>query len=654
MVKAAAFMTLVRPMFLLLLALAGQAAGPLNTWHWRTPLPQGNSLRGAAGTTNLYVVVGEAGTILVSTNTLDWLVVNPPIATNLNAICFAANQFVIVGEGGTILTSANGTNWTRRTSPTTNHLYSAVYANGLFVAVGNAGTLITSPNGNSWTLRNSQLGNNAVFQDITFGNGRFVAIATVFAFDFLTTAIITSVNGTTWTQLAPSFPVLDTITFGNGQFLACGGQFGISNDGLEWSFYYLGSQISADELAFTDGRFVAVNSSRILYSTNATNWVVAGGATAGASLRALGFANGRGIAVGYTGQMLASTNVTNWIAASSGPVNHLESMTYGKGIFVGVGNGVLTSVDGRGWTQQTNTPYALEGVACGAGVFVAVGRGFLGETNMISYDAANWRRLHIPTTNDLYDIVFADGKFVAVGDRGTVCDSVDGTNWNTSFIATATYLRTIAFGNGRFVAGGIGGIYLSDDLQTWTRVASSNVNWYGMAYGNGMFVAAGVTQFGQVAPHVMRSFDGTNWEPSTESREFSDLAFGRGTFVGATGDGVVISTNGLDWLLQTNPPVQFAQVVAFGRETFVVSKYGGGILQSDEIFPLPQLAAPSYAPGQILFSVVSGGTGITYTVQSSSNLNEWADGAVFSAPQFPITITNQTSTPARFYRVVGR
>ncbi len=641
-------------MFLLLLALASQAAGPLNTWHWRTPLPQGNSLRGAAGTTNRYVAVGEAGTILVSTNTLDWVVVNPPIATNLNAICFAANQFVIVGDGGTILTSASGTNWTLRTSPTANDLYSVVYANGLFVAVGDAGALITSSSGNSWTLRNSQLGSNALIEDITFGNGRFVAIATVFTGDFFDTAIITSVNGTTWAQLPSSFPVLNTVTFGNGQFLAGGSQFAISNDGLAWSTYYLGSQITADDLAFTNGKFLAADSNRILYSTNATNWVAAGGATAASSLRALGFANGRGIAVGDIGQMLASTNVTNWIAASSGPVNHLEGMTCGRGIFVGVGVGILTSLDGRGWAKQTNAPTAfLQGVAYGADVFVAVGRGFLAATNLISSDAANWRRLYIPTTNDLYDIVFADGKFVAVGDRGTVCDSVDGTNWNTSFI-TASRLDTIAFGNGRFVAGGVGGIFLTDDLQTWTRVAGSNVNWYAMAYGHGMFVAAGVTQFGQVAPHVMRSFDGTNWEPSTESRAFSDLAFGRGTFVGATGDGVVISTNGLVWLIQTNPPIGLAQVVAFGRETFVVSKFGGGILQSDEIFPLPQLAAPRYVAGQTIFSVVSGGTGITYTVQTSGNLNQWTNLAAFSAQQFPITITNQTSTPAQFYRIIGQ
>ena len=45
-------------------------------------------------------------------------------------------MFVSVGQSGTILTSSDGTSWTERTSGTSNNLYGVTYGNGLFVTVG--------------------------------------------------------------------------------------------------------------------------------------------------------------------------------------------------------------------------------------------------------------------------------------------------------------------------------------------------------------------------------------------------------------------------------------------------------------------------------------------------------------------------------------
>jgi len=52
---------------------------------------------------------------------------------------------VAVGDWGTILTSSNGVNWTARTWGTGAWLYGVTYGNATFVAVGFDGTILTSP-----------------------------------------------------------------------------------------------------------------------------------------------------------------------------------------------------------------------------------------------------------------------------------------------------------------------------------------------------------------------------------------------------------------------------------------------------------------------------------------------------------------------------
>jgi len=47
-------------------------AAPLDVWHWRNPAPQGNTLKGIAHGNGRFVAVGEGGTVLISSNGVDW------------------------------------------------------------------------------------------------------------------------------------------------------------------------------------------------------------------------------------------------------------------------------------------------------------------------------------------------------------------------------------------------------------------------------------------------------------------------------------------------------------------------------------------------------------------------------------------------------
>jgi hypothetical protein len=131
---------------------------------------------------------------------------------------YNAGLFVLVGEYGTIIKSSNGINWsTVTTSPTDTDLDRITYGNGLYVAVGDGG-IFTSPNSITWTLRDR--GYIYGFSDIAYYNGRYVATS------FIDSKVFTSTNGTSWTNttidsLNNTFPNLPP--WGNA---VCGGSSG--------------------------------------------------------------------------------------------------------------------------------------------------------------------------------------------------------------------------------------------------------------------------------------------------------------------------------------------------------------------------------------------------------------------------------------------
>ena len=93
--------------------------------------------------TNNYVAVGDAGTVLRSTDGQNWTVIPPFTTKNLNAVVFGG-RFVAVGDDGSIFTSADGTAWEERTSNTTADLYGVVRQLSGYTAVGEAGTNVST------------------------------------------------------------------------------------------------------------------------------------------------------------------------------------------------------------------------------------------------------------------------------------------------------------------------------------------------------------------------------------------------------------------------------------------------------------------------------------------------------------------------------
>ncbi|MBT4661722.1 MAG: hypothetical protein HOC18_07460, partial [Candidatus Marinimicrobia bacterium] len=77
------------------------------------------------------------------------------ISGTLFGITYGNSTYVAVGDAGTILTSSDLATWTLRTSGTTKRLSGVTHSNNTFIAVGDSGTILTSSDGISWTSRTS-------------------------------------------------------------------------------------------------------------------------------------------------------------------------------------------------------------------------------------------------------------------------------------------------------------------------------------------------------------------------------------------------------------------------------------------------------------------------------------------------------------------
>ena len=182
------------------LALATNAlrADPLDDWALRNPFPTVYSLSGIAWGNDRFIAIGDAGTVLTSSNGVSWTQRKSITPNPIRAIAYGNGTFVAVGGEHTFMreyciiqTSIDGTSWTERSSGLSIPLYGVTYANGIFFGVGEGGALVTSPDGKTWSQRAT--GVSAGLTSVAFGDGTFVAVGEG-------GTVLSSTEGVTWTQ----------------------------------------------------------------------------------------------------------------------------------------------------------------------------------------------------------------------------------------------------------------------------------------------------------------------------------------------------------------------------------------------------------------------------------------------------------------------
>jgi len=250
------------------------------------------------------------------------------------------DMFVTVGDDGTILTSPDGVAWTLQDSGDTHHLFGVGYGNGTFVAVGTVGTILTSTDGASWTLRSS--GTGSYLYGAAYGNSRFVVVGA-------SGTIRTSAdNGATWVDpFWPYIPPYDnwlySIAYG-WEFAATGEYDGTpattelltSMDAVTWTQQNSGTTSHLFGIGYGNGTFVAVGDEGvILTSTDGVLWTtVRAPLTENEDLAAVAFGTVNSVdyfvAVGELGTILTSpaSDLVTWTYRASGTDYDLEAVAY--------------------------------------------------------------------------------------------------------------------------------------------------------------------------------------------------------------------------------------------------------------------------------------------------------------------------------------
>jgi hypothetical protein len=281
--------------------------------HW-TIVPSGttNTLRSVAYGNGMYVVTGDAGTILTSTNGTDWLPAASGITNALFEVCYATNTFVAVGSAGAILTSTNGALWSAQSVGAAYQLNAVTYSDFGFVAVGGPGAIFTSTNGTDWVIQSCATSNS--FDGIGAGLGKVY----IGAFEN-PLAYFWSTNGSTWFYLTNTPLGIQPQLFSGG--FACGngfvlgvmfrGQFTKSFDAVNWTLYR-SPFFYCFCLTFARAQFVGVGGNfsaggrTIGTSTNGIDWHMRYSAKNEGRLLGVIYGNHHFVAVGDGGSILIS------------------------------------------------------------------------------------------------------------------------------------------------------------------------------------------------------------------------------------------------------------------------------------------------------------------------------------------------------------
>lgn len=251
----------------LLLTLFNSPARAQSNWTLRES-GTGEWLTGATYGNGLWVVGGDAGTLLTSADGASWTVQTVPTSNGLRSVIYAGGQFVAVGQAGTVLTSADGVAWVLRNSGTTRFLSGIAHGAGTYVATGEAGTILTSPDGSNWSPVPSPIG--SFLQAVAAAeSGRFVAVGA-------SGNIVTSDDGSSWSAASSNTSnFLSAIAATAGQFFAVGqgGSIIVSADGQDWSAVNSGTAEWLNSITAGDVGLVAVGcGGTILSSSDGTDW----------------------------------------------------------------------------------------------------------------------------------------------------------------------------------------------------------------------------------------------------------------------------------------------------------------------------------------------------------------------------------------------
>jgi hypothetical protein len=215
-----------------------------------------------------FVAVASAGAgnrAAYSADGLSWTGVSAVTSAAWVDVAYGESRFVaIASDSTTVRVSLDGETWDNTgTLASTGHTALA-YGMGLFVAVksGSRAVNYSTTGTGLWTEEATALPSTAAWTEVTWGNGRFVAIA-----GGGSTAAAYSLDGITWTAATLPAGTWTHVAYGQGVFLAVSTTTAgaVSEDGVSWTSKTMGTASGGyASAAFGNpnrsGKFVAIGS----------------------------------------------------------------------------------------------------------------------------------------------------------------------------------------------------------------------------------------------------------------------------------------------------------------------------------------------------------------------------------------------------------
>lgn len=262
------------------------------------------------------------------------------------------------------------------------------------------------------------------------------------------------------------------------------------------------------------------------------------------------------------------------------------------------------------------------------------------RTNLGLEDSITLKNVEItlPYGNNWSDVVYGNGKFVAVAENSSVAVySTNGATWTETTMPISAQWKSIVYGNGKFVAVAYGtdvAAYSTDGI-TWTDTTMpSNTNWQTVAFGNGTFIAAAFSSY-----RAAYSTDGITWTETTlpSSVAWYCASFGNNTFVVVANNNnkVAYSTDGITWESADMPSSANWVDVTFGNGKFVAIASSNTMVaySADGI-----TWESGYMPVSTTWARVAFGNGVFVSITNNSTRTAYStDGAGWTAAEMTLS-----------------
>lgn len=458
----------------------------------------GDTLNAVASDGNQFVAVGF-NSIMRSGNGSNWTVISS--VDVFNDVIWTGSQFIVVGNNGKFLTSSDGENWTSASINTSFNLNSIAYDGSLYVIAASNGTVYTSANLKDWKAVSSGAPsfNNIkiVYSQLL---SRFVMVSKGFPMK-----VLSSTDGEDWSREI-QFPLSGTPEFRsiaeNDSTIVAMGKSGVtfsSNDGNSWvdAINKVTQTAILRSVIWANNTYVAVGSgfsSQIWTSINAVNWkAFNNGGKVSAPI--VDIASNGTVFVTVSGEqgsaarIYTSTDLKNWVLRPQpNDVRAMNGIVWDGKQFVGAGyeNSIATSPDGITWTRRDSgvSDTTFHNIYAQGGILVALG-GRTGQGVILTSDdgGETWEEQTSYTSVPLYDLAFNGVTYVAVGGVGTatqvILSSTDLVNWSTVISGYTGTLKSIIWDGKQFIAPVAsrqanslsmltGGTLNSEDGQNWS------------------------------------------------------------------------------------------------------------------------------------------------------------------------------------------